>query len=127
MKHCRLDMYVLKKNYPLAERKTQWQILYFTVVVMASLFGMALWIAVGVVVSTGSKSRLYVTSSSSVLIPVYQCMSLILTPMFSDYILSIFEVTLIQKFNPLNAGSNFIHDSLLMQKLFHYQSKWHSA
>ena len=53
---------ILKSFYLLADKKIQWPILYSTVVVIAALFGVAFWIAVGVVVSKSSKSGLLVNS-----------------------------------------------------------------
>ena len=61
-------MSVLKSLYPLADKKTQWQILCFILAVIAALFGMSLGIALGVVVSNGSKSGLLVTYP-----PFYVC------------------------------------------------------
>ena len=49
--------------YLLADKRTQWKFLYFTLVVIILLFGVALWIAVGVVNLNGSKSGLHVISS----------------------------------------------------------------
>ena len=90
-------IFILLSFYPLADKRSQWQILYFTLVVIAALFGVALWIAVGVVVSNGSKSGLHVTSLFLRLYQ-YQNMLLILIPIFSDYILLMFNATPIQYF-----------------------------
>lgn len=48
--------------YLLADKRTQWKFLYFTLVVITLLFGVALWIAVGVVNLNSSKSGLHVIS-----------------------------------------------------------------
>ena len=57
--------------YPLADKKTQLQILCFILAVIAALFGMALWIALGLVVSNGSKSGPLVTSPFSLYVTRY--------------------------------------------------------